>query len=412
LPVQKSVAQTDLPIIRAHSTTADVRDGSLFKKGFWNIDPASRPDTYWADLPRKNHTVTMITDIDSITFDVSFGKIYDFIILLHGKDSCYTRISAEYNGISRYAEPAGRVPGTPDTVPFKLGGSRIYFKGSINGHPDIRIQFDLGAGMSSINERSIRKTGVKFDGKTSLSNSNGTNESPTSSSNRIEIAGLVWDQVTLIRTGNMGNEEDAIIGNSLFENKVIEINYDKLIMVLHDTLPAIPAGYVAYETHFIQHRPIIQAGITVGGKIYTDEFLFDTGRDGNMVLRDNFFRKYPVWDEMKTILNLGNKKTVVVSRLELGGLTFRNLLSPAFNPGKIRSESSNVLGNKLLNHFNVILDNQNGMIWLKPNTLQKNKYPNWTDFRNRGILVLIGLAFLSAAGVLTLRKVRRNGSVS
>ncbi len=53
--------------------------------------PEKKPDRYYVELPAKEHAVTFYTDIDSITFNTMYGGVYNFVILLNGKDSCYTQ---------------------------------------------------------------------------------------------------------------------------------------------------------------------------------------------------------------------------------------------------------------------------------------------------------------------------------
>ncbi|MCE1165691.1 MAG: transglutaminase domain-containing protein [Bacteroidetes bacterium] len=83
-------AQQELPVIKATSDIADVRDGNVLNKGFWKISPKIKPDIYKTEC--KNTTVTFYTDIDSISFLVEPGLEYSYIILLNNKDSALTQI--------------------------------------------------------------------------------------------------------------------------------------------------------------------------------------------------------------------------------------------------------------------------------------------------------------------------------
>ena len=76
--------QENIPVIRANAKDVSVRDGAHFRKGYWYIMPEVRPDDYRVENPKKPHRVVFITDLDSISFDVSPDKEYDFIILLNG----------------------------------------------------------------------------------------------------------------------------------------------------------------------------------------------------------------------------------------------------------------------------------------------------------------------------------------
>lgn len=85
-----ATAQKKLPVIKATDKLMDIRDADELLKGYWTITPAAKPDIYTTSS--KGKTVTFITDVDSISFKVKENGVYDFIILLNGKDSAFTQI--------------------------------------------------------------------------------------------------------------------------------------------------------------------------------------------------------------------------------------------------------------------------------------------------------------------------------
>ena len=87
-----SLAQK-LPVLQSNSQNLDIRDGSNFRKGRWNIDPKTNPDIYESFISKKYKWVSFISDIDSIRFKVKAGKNYPFIVLLNKRDTAYTQIN-------------------------------------------------------------------------------------------------------------------------------------------------------------------------------------------------------------------------------------------------------------------------------------------------------------------------------
>lgn len=86
-------SQEKLPIIKSNTSLIGIKDGENIKMNSWSLAPEARPDIYRASLINgKAHFVTFYTDIDSIQFFVELDQNYDFIII-HGKDSCFTRIN-------------------------------------------------------------------------------------------------------------------------------------------------------------------------------------------------------------------------------------------------------------------------------------------------------------------------------
>ncbi len=100
--VSSAYAQKKLPIIKATYNQVDIRDDQYFQKNAWTIVPEEKLDIYETAAKK----VTFYTDLDSISFQVDPKvKVYDFIILLNGKDSAYTQI--KYNPkFVRKAPPA------------------------------------------------------------------------------------------------------------------------------------------------------------------------------------------------------------------------------------------------------------------------------------------------------------------
>ena len=85
---QTVLAQKKLPIIKAISTSVDIKDDNNLRKNAWTIVPEEKLDVYTTSAKK----VTFYTDIDSISFKIDPKKLYNFIILVNGKDSARTQI--------------------------------------------------------------------------------------------------------------------------------------------------------------------------------------------------------------------------------------------------------------------------------------------------------------------------------
>jgi C-terminal processing protease CtpA/Prc len=94
LSVTSIIAQQSLPVIKATATNVKIKDGYVIREGVWNLSPETKPDVYEVLRPDSEHQVTFYTDADSISFLSAPGSQHDFVVLLNGKDSCFTRISA------------------------------------------------------------------------------------------------------------------------------------------------------------------------------------------------------------------------------------------------------------------------------------------------------------------------------
>lgn len=386
--LSKTQGQQNLPVIQASKPWVSIRDGKLLAKDVWKLSPTTTPDIYYTQVPRVERKITFITDKDSISFTTTYGKTYDFIILLNGRDRMLTRISANYEQLLNPTVQSKPAIQSSDTIPFFMKNSRLYFKGSLNGYKNLTIMFDLGAGITCLNEQSRTKAAVKFDGHISVQNTDGTNNEPSASINSLEIGGLHWDKVPLVQIRNLADGEDMIIGNSLFRDKIIEVDYEKKIMILSDQINKDLQGYQVHDVDYFQYRPRFEVNIKVGERNYPFHFLFDTGRDGSMLIGDDFTNRYGLWNKYHSLFSFGRKKIIVIPELKIGNQVFKNIVTNANNPDYPNAKQS-LLGNKILNQFNFILDNRNGKIYLKANKYQNDNYSTYNEFKLVRMLIVI-----------------------
>ena len=361
-------AQSKLPVIKANSKNVKIRDGLNFKPNFWYIMPETNPDIYYVDLPIKTQSVSFITDQDSIRFEVKYGQHYDFIILLNNKDSCYTRISATYPKKTDYASACKSCPN--DTIPFTVRNNKIYISGKLNGNENINFQLDLGAGAANINYKSVKKGKVSFDKKGNLRNSDGNNEVRLSTKNTIELGGLKWEGIEMYETKNMGNYEDAIVGNSLFLGKIYEIDYDNKRIIVYRSLQPKLSGFRKQDMLLDNGiRPVLEVAFDFDGQHQQDWFLFDTGNSSNGIIGNAFTSKNDNYDKFTKLIGFGDRRIALVPKIGLGGLSFSKGVIVLEKPSKEGSQYAfgGIIGNKILKNFNVIIDNQQGCIYLKPN---------------------------------------------
>lgn len=366
-------AQKKLPVIKATDANAVIIDGGSKKFG-WGLDPKLKPDTYYVNFPSKRHKVTLKTDQDKISFKTKYGESYDFVVLLNGTDSCFNRIVAKEAPTPITMESDLIYP---QSIPFTLIGSRIYFQGHINGQKEaVTIQYDTGAGASCINKMSSDKLQLSFTGKTIVNNTQGINETRVSNANTLAIAGFTWTGLPLVEVGNMREYEDLIVGNGIFQDKIIEVDYDKKLFIVHDKLPAYIKDYKKQKGFF--EKGGIKTVINQNGKKYRSRFGFDTGRDGAMRIGPDFTGQDRNWENLQEMQMVNGRKIVRLDA-KISGVEFKDIVTNAAAPSDPQGRAS-IFGNQILNHFNFILDNTKGELYLKPNGRKDEPYYNYDSY--------------------------------
>jgi Aspartyl protease len=373
LKVNLLSAQKTIRTITSGSDKAWISDGKNVKMD-WHLEPNARPDIYYVNIPSKKSIIKFKTDNDQLTIRTQPGKKYDFVVLLNSKDSCHIQIASvlppdlsDLKNSSSY----------PTRLPFKLINSKIFFDGQINGK-NVLIQFDLGAGTSVVNRNSSEKIGLEFSSHKIVSNTNGVNKEKTSLHNILKINSLEWKEIPLTEVGNMETFEDIIIGNELFRNKIIGIDYDKLEFTIYESLPNAAGDYEKAPVFYVQNRPMFEVKFMHNTKKYDFWFIFDTGRDGSMLLGNDFTQLNNNWENLQPLTMINGRKIIRLDAF-IAGLEFKDIVTNASNPALPNGKAS-LFGNQVLKHFNVILDNTTGTLYLKSNGLVNEPYFNYQSY--------------------------------
>ena len=356
------VAQHTLPLIHASSKSAKIEEEGNSVSN-WGINPKIALDTYTTNKLRKKKTVVFKTDIDSITFHIKPGEKQDFIVLLNGKDSCLTRIQARegknYNALK---------PQVNDSIPFFVNKFNTNLVNVVFNKTDtLTMNFDTGATEFSLTTAVLGKK-VKSDPK--LYNT----FYDIKLGNRIYTS-KVYD------TQLVGDEADGLMGWDLFDGLVVELNYDKNLMIIHSKLPKNVKqrnGYSGFEINYINDRPFIESKIVQGGVINKNWFLFDLGYQRTVMLDQDLLKKnhFPA-DQMKVIKKVmlhGTKNneipvvTANLQKLQIGSFELHNVPAQLLGENKpMRGINVHILGNEVLKRFNTFLDFQKDMIYMAPN---------------------------------------------
>jgi Aspartyl protease len=379
-----------------------ITDGHHVKKNYWYIMPERNPDIYYVEVPLAPHKVTFTTDMESIAFDVSYGTRHAFVVRLEDGTEARTEIRGEFKNLLRHERTSSTGDGD-DLIPFTLGNNdKIYVQGRLNGGPTVSLQVDFGAGGSLIKESSVPKANMTFDGTIALRNSDGINEVRASSRNRLEIAGLVWRDVPFAVGSSMTHREDGIVGNSLFLDKVVEIDYRRMALVVRGARPTLGREWRRQDIYLDGGTvPFTQGTVSVGGSPHAGWFMMDTGAYTSILNSPKLSTTTKLAGELWRLLGpLGGSRHEIL--LLIGGEEFSgvNYSTRAYDGDP---SSLGLLGNDVLKRFDLVIDNRDGVVFLRPN------HHRATPFRNPERLVsrLGAVVFVGAGLGLLWRALRR-----
>ena len=357
-----AIAQKKLLIIAAHSKSAKIYEEGNSVSG-WGINPKIALDIYTTNKFSKSKTVKFKTDIDSITFQIKPGEKKDFVVLLNGKDSCVTRIQARisknYNGLT---------PEFNDSIPFFVNKYNTNLvKVVFNKTDSLQMNFDSGATEMSLTTSVLEKK-VK------------SNPKLYNTSYDIKLGQRIYKS-KIYDVQTVGNEADGIFGWDLFDGMVVELNYDKNVMVIHSKMPEKVkrnSQFSKFKIRYINDRPFIESKISQSGITNKNWFLFDLGYQRTVMLDNDLLKasQFPTgsMEVIKKISVRGIHNNVIpvitanLQKLQIGPFNLQNVPAQLLEQNKpMRGIDIHILGNEVLKRFNTFLDFQKDVIYMMPN---------------------------------------------
>lgn len=362
-------SQQSLPVIKAASKAATIHEEGQLKRK-WNVSPEIKIDAFTTNKLIRPTAIKFKTDIDSIGFILKPGQYKDFIVLLNGKDSCYTRIESPAIKDFRKLKPE-----IHDTIPLFINSQNtISVKAVLNKIDTLNLNFDSGGTELVLIEETLNN---KVKSKLKLYNT----------PYEVAIGSRVY-KTKVYDTKVTGNGTDGLIGWDLFDGMIVELNYDKNIMVIHSRLPkALKRDKAAVKLNmkYFNYRFFTAAQIAHRGTKVNDWFLFDTGYQRTVMLDNDLLReqKFPA-DQMEVIKKVimrgtkNNEIPVITSNLEslkIGKHELKNVPAQIMTTSKTMFDANiHILGNEVLKRFNAFMDFQENVVYLQPSHLFNADY--------------------------------------
>ncbi|MFZ4575637.1 MAG: aspartyl protease family protein, partial [Phycisphaerales bacterium] len=415
-------AQPEPPILKASSRTVQIMDGGKPMRGEWLLDPSVELDVYDAFRADQPKTVTVTTDIDSKSFEVEPGHVYDFVILLNGKDECKTRISTMTQSYTRAA--TANATG-PVTIPITIQKGKLHLSGRINGSQPLDLIFDTGADTCAMYPSARSKgAAMTFDGTVKNAGSGGITVRQISRDNRLDIADVHWTHEPFIFIEKQADDADGIIGYPVFESRIVEFDYDRMLLVVHDSIPAHAAGFTRTAMPYAGTLTAVEVLMTSGESTWRGPFILDTAGNGTMLVNQAFATAHDMHSVLRKVgtsvsrgLGSGSihSNQLMLPRLQLAGHALTDVPINVEVPSEgNKAPPGGVLCMDVLARFNTILDYPSNQAYFKPNARFAE------PFRVRGSgppLVLIcavagGAMLLAAWAIVHRAKAKRASSLA
>ncbi len=270
-------------------------------------------------------------------------------------------------------------------IPFTLNKSNnICINAVLNEVDSVTLMFHTAAASLAMTKGGCAlASSITFDDSASISSWGGQVAARYSSRNSLEIYGLRWDSLVITEDLHSGPNTHGKFGWNLFQDKIIEIDYQRRLMRLHERLPSLDSQYEKLTVVIEGSLIFVEIAMEIAGKLIDNRYLIHSGFGGTLLLDDDFADVHrisellPVIGERTLKDSMGNTlktKKMKLTRLRLGSTELRDIPIGIFE-GAIRKQKMSVLGADILRRFNLVLDTRNRNIYLKPNENMEVAYP-------------------------------------
>lgn len=283
-------------------------------------------------------------------------------------------------------------------IPFEMVGTYVVLKVRINDNPPLNLLLDSGIGTTLITELSesdsielertyktvLKGLGSGIDMQAWVSDGNQLKIGKYQLKNQT-IMILETDVFNLSK--HTGSKLNGILGADFFENQVIRIDYTNKCIYMYESSGFVPPKDFHKVPIWLEgHKMFMEVPIQdATGKIRTVRMLIDTGAELTA-----WFRSYgsdPVPVPEKKIRgyigrglsgdiegSLGILDKVWFSDFQLSDPVVSFPDSLAIAGTNTNTQRDGTIGSQLLSRFDLIVDQQGGFLYVKPNYLAKKPF--------------------------------------
>lgn len=288
------------------------------------------------------------------------------------------------------APQASLVKGTVAArLDFRINSGLITVPVRVNGSKELRMYLDTGMSAPVVvlfHKELVAELGLKGTQKVLMGGAGGDKPKPATLAPgaTVELGSLrLTNQRLLVMDDSRDKSDwpvDGIIGKSLFDRYLTEIDYERSTVTFYEPAGAeIGAGAVPVPIDLAIGIPIIEATVDLeGGKKIPLKFVVDIGHRNALSLNEDPPKGVlPPKRTIKSIAGRGIQGVIPASigrvkALGLGGFSIADIptafLAPGANPGISRGTAAGNIGSLVWRRFKVLLDYPGKRMFLVPNS--------------------------------------------
>ncbi|MEM9341086.1 MAG: aspartyl protease family protein, partial [Bacteroidota bacterium] len=274
------------------------------------------------------------------------------------------------------------------TTDMELYGDHIFIKLSVDGSEPLSFLFDTGDGLPVIDTDIAERLQLVLNHKSSKTSAQGSIEGKLIAHNYIELNGIKLEKDIQLYATNLnhlemsiGRDIDGIIGYDLLHHYVVRLDYDNEKFLLYDPKEYQYGGAgEGFEFRLDNYIPHITCDVKLNnGESLKGEFFLNTGAGTTVDFNTPFVQKNDIIDKTGEhfsypVADLSNKETLHyegrVENFQFGSFAFENHpigISQAKEGIQSNKKMAGIIGNRLLNRFNVTFNYSKKKIYFEKN---------------------------------------------
>lgn len=270
-------------------------------------------------------------------------------------------------------------------IPFRLTKyNNIIVPVVINQKDTVQLMLHTGSDYVTIIEDSYKKMKsiAISDTLNNVTSWAGYSDMKMSQNNVIKIGDDTFNKIPIFIDKQSGHESDGKIGLKFFEGKYLEINFDENKLYVYDKAPSKLKKYTKLNSRYSQETLYVKAFPFIDKKPIETEFMIHTGFSGALMISDDFAKEYKLLEKFEIIGEsklsdaAGNvilSKKSILPDFELANQTFKNVPMSFFD-STIKIQHKNIMGGDLIKRFNLILNPEKDILYVKKSNYYKDEY--------------------------------------
>ena len=281
-------------------------------------------------------------------------------------------------------------------IPFEINANKIYLRVQVNNKGPLSFILDSGAAFDVLDEEQARALNVKLSDETVVRGAGeGSVRISAGSGVSLSLAGLeiVKPNITILPihssiSYNEGRDVDGLLGYDFFKRFVVEIDYAKNRLSIHEpkTYEYAGTGKIIPLEENKGHIFINATLVLADGRQLPVQLLVDTGARMGVMLNTPFVDANRLIDTTPQIIDsvisigVGGSYRSAVARiksLQLGPFTMKEpvvTLSRSKSGVLAGSGYAGIIGADILRRFKVILDYSRQRMIIEPNAHLNEPY--------------------------------------